>query len=73
MLKFIDNNYRALKSTISIAPEDLDKDHRTMGWFTKDIMKLTFTATKKIAKEVIYRCLLRYDLKSRQPYLTFSD
>ena len=71
MLKFIDNNYRALKSTISIAPEDLDKDRPNMGLFSKDFIKFNFYATTTLDKEVVYREPSRHNLNSRYAYLNF--
>ena len=69
VLKFIDQRARALKTTSSIQPDELDKDHRNMGWVTKYDIKSTFATNTQLSKEVVYRDPLVNNLKSSYPDL----
>ena len=54
VLKFIGYNDRSLKSTSSIATEDLEKAQLVIGWFRKNSINCTLAATTQISQKVLY-------------------
>ena len=55
VLNLINHHSISLESTTSVAPDELDKAHNSMGWFTTDILKHNFAVTTKLANGVVYR------------------